>query len=86
MLTYTRISEKLIKSGLPTCKFLIGRLFTFNSEHGSHHHMLCGTITGINISDEGGLQLSVSIPEIWGKRLKSLIYIERTEVAFFLIF
>ncbi len=72
----TRVNEKLMRIGLPACNLLVGRLFTFESKHGSHYHLLCGTITGISISDEGGLELFVSIPEIWGERFRSLIYNE----------
>jgi hypothetical protein len=60
---------------------IIGRLYQFGCEHGSHHHILVGTVVAIEISDEGGLQLYVSNPRFWGSQLRSLIYANRKWLA-----
>ena len=54
----------------------IGANFYFYCEHGSHHQVLAGTITGIGLSDEGGLKLYVSVPEFWDEPLLFLRYNE----------
>lgn len=56
----------------------LGKPFLFAASHGSHSHLLYGTVTGIMWSDEGGLMLFVSIPEIWGRPLKCLMYNDGT--------
>ena len=68
----SRLEEELRKAGLPTDpKLIIGRLYLFGCEHGSHHHILVGTILAIEISDEAGLELHVTNHQIWGERLIS---------------
>lgn len=52
----------------------IGKQFMFAADHGSHSHLLLGTVTGIMYSDEGDLEVFVSIPTFWGRPLKSLKY------------
>ncbi|MBX4204859.1 MAG: hypothetical protein KW788_01560 [Candidatus Doudnabacteria bacterium] len=56
---------------------IIGRMFRFGCEHGSHHHILVGTITAIEVSDEGGLQLHVSSPKMWGEKIKGISHTSR---------
>lgn len=53
---------------------VIGRCYQFTSEHGSHNHVLVGTILAIEISDEGGFELHVSSPRFWGCPLRSISY------------
>lgn len=61
--------------GLPiTPHEVVGRLYRFGCEHGSHHHILSGTIQAIEISDEGGFDLYVTNPRFWGRRLISIKY------------
>jgi hypothetical protein len=50
----------------------IGRKYRFGCEHGSHHHILVGTILSVEVSDEGGLDLYVTNPRFWGQRLISI--------------
>jgi len=52
----------------------IGKQFVFSAKHGSHSYALMGTIMGMMWSDEGGLQLFVSMPEFWGRPLKCLSF------------
>ena len=64
---------ELREAGLPTDpRQIVGRLYQFGCEHGSHHHILVGTVQAVEISDEGGLDLHVSSPRFWGKRLISI--------------
>ncbi len=67
------LNEELERVGLPPAEEMIGRKFFFGCEHGSHTHALVGTITGVKWSDEGGLTLFVSVPEMWGEPLLYLI-------------
>ena len=50
-------------------KHILGRSFLFTCSHGSHRHILCGSITSIKFSDESGLKLYVTSPEIWGRKI-----------------
>ncbi len=50
-------------------KDIIGKPFRFGCIHGSHHHILVGTVVGIQISDESGLELEVSNRSFWGMNL-----------------
>ena len=69
----TELQYSLRAAGLPMdVEWIIGRIYRFGCEHGSHHHILVGTITAIEISDEGGLELHISNPKVWGKLIKSL--------------
>lgn len=69
------LREALQHAGLPTDpKEIVGRLYRFGCEHGSHHQILCGTICGIEVSDEGGLELHVTNPRFWGAPLISIMY------------
>ena len=66
---------RLREAGLPTNpRQIVGQLYQFGCEHGSHHHVLVGTVLAIEISDEGGLELHVSNPRFWGKKLISIIH------------
>jgi hypothetical protein len=67
------IRKRLDESGIRTAR-PIGKEFVFTAAHGSHRHELWGTITGLSWSDEGDLQLFVSVPEFWGKELHCLVY------------
>lgn len=51
---------------------LLGSTFQFGAAWGSHHEILMGKITGIGLSDEGGLDFYVSCPRFWGKPLISI--------------
>lgn len=51
---------------------LLGKSYRFVAEHGSHHQILFGTVTAINISDESGLELFVTSPTFFGLPLVSL--------------
>lgn len=53
---------------------VIGRVYRFDCEHGSHHHILVGTILAIEVSDEGGLELHVSSPKLWGQKIKCITH------------
>ncbi|MDP1719154.1 MAG: hypothetical protein Q8L24_01875 [bacterium] len=67
---------ELREAGLPTDpRQVIGRMYQFECKNGSHHHVLFGMITAIEVSDEGGLQLYVSSPQFWGDRLISFMYV-----------
>ncbi len=69
------LKEQLKESGLPIDpKKIIGRLYRFESEHGSHHDILVGTIQAIGVTDEGGLDVYVSNPRFFGARLISIKY------------
>ena len=77
----TELCDALVKTGLwPTKKdpglAYIGAKFHFYAISGSHHHVLAGTITGIGLSDEGGLKFYVSVPEFWGEKLLYLSFDE----------
>lgn len=67
------LEKELRDTGLPTNpREVIGRVYRFGCKKGSHHFILVGTITAIEISDEGGFKLIVSNREIWGMQLKSI--------------
>ena len=71
----------MVKTGLwPTKKdpglAYIGAKFHFYAISGSHHYALVGTITGISLSDEGGLKFYVSVQGFWGEKLLYLGYDE----------
>ena len=55
---------------------LVGRKYCFVAEYGSHHQVLLGTILGLELSDEGGLELIVSNPRFGGAQLLSLSFDE----------
>lgn len=63
----------LKEAGLPLPQEFIGHHYRFTCEHGSHFHVLCGTVLAIEFSDEGGLQLYVSNPRFWGAELISIV-------------
>lgn len=67
------LNEELTRVQLPPADEVIGRKFFFVCEHGSHTHAFAGTITGVKWSDEAGLKLFVSVPEMWGEPLLCLI-------------
>ncbi len=68
-----RMGFELSMAGLPrNPSKIIGRLYRFDCEHGSHDHVLIGTIQAIEVSDEGGLDLYVSNPYFWGDQLISI--------------
>lgn len=53
---------------------IIHKKFLFTAENSSHEHALVGTITGLSWSDEGGLEVFVSIPRLWGCPLRSIMF------------
>lgn len=53
---------------------IIGSLFRFECQHGSHERELVGTILSYEISDECPLALTVSNRTIWGAELSDLAY------------
>ena len=68
-----RLGFELSMAGLPRNPGkIIGRVFRFECEHGSHDRVLIGTIQAIEVSDEGGLDLYVSNPYFWGDQLISI--------------
>ena len=69
----SELENELREAGLPLAPSkIVGRPYRFGCEHGSHHHILAGTIQAIEVSDEGGLNLYVSNPRFWGERLISM--------------
>ncbi len=54
---------------------ILDRKFLFFTTHDSHHEILIGTITGIHISDEDGLELYITTPPVRGERLNRLRYL-----------
>ena len=67
------LEAELKGAGLPPVPSeVVGRPYRFGCEHGSHHHILSGTIQAIEVSDEGGLALYVTNPRFWGERLISI--------------
>ena len=69
----SELEAELREAGLPSDPSqIVGHLYRFGCEHGSHHHILAGTIQAIEVSDEGGLDLYVSNPRFWGERLISI--------------
>ena len=67
--------ESLAEAGLPqNVGDIIGRKFIFDSEFGSHHIVLVGTVTGIRVSDEGGLKLEVSSREFWNGKVAGIVF------------
>lgn len=67
------LEAELREASLPSIPSeVVGRLYRFGCEHGSHHHIFSGTIQAIEVSDEGGLDLYVTNPRFWGKRLISI--------------
>ena len=68
------LMEQLVEAGLPSKPSkLIGRPYRFGYESGSHLQILVGTITGIMISDEGGLELEVSNLTFTGQKLLGIM-------------
>lgn len=53
---------------------IIGSLFRFECEHGSHERQLVGTILAYEMSDEFPLLLTVSNKRFWGVALTGLVY------------
>ncbi len=51
---------------------LRGKGFRLEIEVGSHHAILCGSVTSFEISDEGGLTLYVSTPYLFGEPIIGL--------------
>ena len=71
----SKLQNELREAGLPLAPSkIVGRLYRFRCEHGSHYHILAGTIQAIEVSDEGGLDLYVSNPRFWGERLISIMH------------
>lgn len=69
------LEVELREAGLPSNPSeVVGRLYRFGCEHGSHHHILSGTIQAIEVSDEGGLDLYVTSHRFWGEQLISIKY------------
>lgn len=69
------IENQLRAARLPSDpKRVVSRVYCFTCIHGSHHHVLIGTIVAIELSDEGGLDLHVTSPRIWGETLISFKY------------
>ena len=69
----SELEAELREAGLPSDPSqIVGHLYRFGCEHGSHHHILAGTIQAIEVSDEGGLDLYVTNPSFWGERLISI--------------
>ena len=69
------LKKELKRTHLPTdVEKIIGKKYLFECYHGSHHTILAGVVMGIEASDEGGLQLIVSNPTFWGKRLISIMH------------
>jgi hypothetical protein len=67
------LEAKLQEANLPVVPSeVVGRVYQFGCENGSHHHILSGTIQAIEVSDEGGLDLYVTNPRLWGNRLISI--------------
>ena len=78
------LGDALVKTGLWATKkdpalAYIGSRFHFYAISGLHHHVLVGTITGIDLSNEWGLKLYSSVPEFGGKKLLYLSYDEDFE-------
>ena len=70
-----QLKLNLKEAGLPTDpRQVIGKLYEFECEHGSHHEILVGTVRAIGISDTGGLNLYVSSPYFFGGPLTSIMY------------
>ncbi len=82
--TASRLLEAALReAGLsPHPKYLIGRMFRFASQFGSHHQILVGTITALNVSDEGGLELIVSNTRFWEAPLVSIRKVEEVWGAY----
>ena len=71
----SELEAELREAGLPSDPSqIVGHLYWFGCEHGSHHHILSGTIQAIEVSDEGGLDLYITNPRFWGERLISIKY------------
>ena len=69
----SELKNELREAGLPLAPSeIVGRLYRFGCKHGSHHHILAGTIQAIEVSVEGGLDLCVSNSRFWGNRLISI--------------
>jgi hypothetical protein len=69
------LKNELKKAGLPKkVEQVIGRVYMFECDNGSHAHFLAGVITAINFSDERGLTFQVSNSTIWGKPLACICY------------
>ena len=71
----SELETQLREAGLSSVPSeIVGHLYQFGCEHGSHHHILAGTVQAIEVSDEGGLDFYVTSPRFWGKRLISIKY------------
>lgn len=66
--------DAAIKEAACGCWLTVGRVYRFACEHGSHYHVLEGKIVGIQLSDEGGLQLEVSNRTMWGRPIDCLMF------------
>ena len=76
------LESTLVKAKLPLDPSeVVGGLYRFEYEGGSHHIVLCGTIQAIELSDEGGLTLYVSNPRFWGCQLLGIKYSGRRWMA-----
>lgn len=68
-----QLQTSLASAGLPIEPVqLLNHVFQFSAEHGSHFHVLLGSILAVQFSDEGGLELHVTSPEFWNQKIKSL--------------
>lgn len=77
------LESELRGASLPTDPHrIVGRLYWFGCEYGSHHHVLVGTVQAVEISDEGGLNLYVSNPRFGGRRLISITYADYAWMAY----
>ncbi|MDD5626209.1 MAG: hypothetical protein PHG83_03520 [Patescibacteria group bacterium] len=57
--------------------FELGQEFRFGFRYGAHYTVLIGTITGIRVSDEGGLQLQISNRRKGDARIDCIIKTEK---------
>ena len=66
--------EALERAGLqPDPDTIIGHKYVFKCYHGSHHHILAGIVTAIQVSDEGGFEIHITSPEIWGQKIRGIM-------------
>lgn len=66
------LKTKLEAAGLPfNPSEVVGRLYRFGCEHGSHYHILSGRIQAIEVSEMGDLILYVTNPRFRSGRLIS---------------
>jgi hypothetical protein len=77
------LSEAIAETGLGrNWRCVVGAQYAFHVKTGSHVVTLCGTITGISLSDEGGFELTTSSnTQLRGAALKSFAYVDGDWVA-----